>query len=236
MRSDVAVNLKFLLIPGILMMVALSCRHIALYDLTTPTISVNCDPDTVYFTNDVQPIIVSNCAKSGCHASGGGGEEARDLSSYTAIMNSGYVKPFQANQSRLYEAVTSGGGEGRMPPYPYPGLTSTQTDLIKTWINQGARNNTCEGGPCDTSNVTYSGTIAPLLDNFCTGCHGTVSPSAGINLTSYADVASAAANGSLYGSVAQLPGFLAMPYGGSLLPSCQIDEIRIWVENGYPNN
>lgn len=219
-----------------------SCQHNTLIDLTNPSVSENCDPDTVYFQNEVLPLIISNCAKSGCHNGiGGGEEEAKDLSSYEAIMNSDYVDPFDANNSKLIESVTDGGGEDAMPPSPNEPLTSAQINTLKTWINQGARNNECSGG-CDTTNVTYSGTIAPLMGNYCNGCHGDSGNSTGINLTSYFDsgsdagVKTVAQDGRLWGSVNQDDGYSAMPLGGNRLQECKIDELRIWLDNGYPND
>ena len=102
-----------------------SCQHNTFIDLTNPSVSENCDPDTTYFQNEVLPLIISNCAKSGCHTSEGGGEEeAHDLSSYEAIMNSDYVDPFDANGSELIEVLTES-GEDKMPPYPNEPLTSS---------------------------------------------------------------------------------------------------------------
>ena len=218
-----------------------SCQHNTFIDLTNPSVSENCDPDTTYFQNEVLPLIISNCAKSGCHTSEGGGEEeAHDLSSYEAIMNSDYVDPFDANGSELIEVLTES-GEDKMPPYPNEPLTSSQITILKSWINQGARNNECSGG-CDTANVTYSGTIAPLMGNYCNGCHGDSGNSTGINLTSYFDsgtddgVKTVAQDGRLWGSVNQDGGFSAMPLGGNRLQECKIDELRIWLDNGYPND
>ncbi len=217
-----------------------SCQHNNIIDLTIPTVTENCDPDTVYFQNEVLPLIISNCAKSGCHTNIGGDEDAEDLTSYETIMNSDYVDAFDANGSKMIEVLTED-EEDRMPPSPNEPLNTEQITLLKTWINQGARNNECSGG-CDTTNVTYSGTIAPLISNYCTGCHGDNGNTTGINLTSYLDsgtdsgVQTVAQNGSLWGSVNQDPGYTAMPLGGNRLPECKIDELRIWLDNGYPND
>ena len=98
-------------------------------------------------------------------------------------------------------------------------------------------------GACDTSNVTYNGTIKPLLLNNCTGCHNAASAGGGYNLTNYADdasgnkgVRSSALNGSLSGSVNHDGSFSQMPKGGSKLQQCKLDQIRIWVDAGAPNN
>lgn len=224
-----------LLITGVVIGVT-GCQHNTLQDLTKPTSTINCDPDTVYFQNDIYPLIISNCANAdGCHNGvAGGEEEAKDLSTYAKIINSGYVDAFNANSSKMIEAVT--GGEELMPPSPNTPLTSAQINLLKTWINQGARNNGCEGGDCDTTAFTYSGTISGIINTYCVGCHQGASPSGGLTLSSYSDVAVIAGNGSLLGSIEFQAGYVAMPYGASMLPDCKITQIRNWIENGYPND
>lgn len=212
-----------------------ACKHESLFDPTLPTVTVECDPDTVYFRNDIYPLIISNCAMSGCH-DGNGEEDAEDLTSYEAIMNSDYVDPYNANESELIDKVNENDPDDIMPPPPAEPLTSAQIALLQTWINQGAKNNECAGGDCDTTNVSYTGTIAVIMETYCNGCHSGGSPSGGIDLTSYAGVAAIAADGSLLGSVMHESGFVAMPYAADMLPDCKIDEIRIWVNDNYPNN
>lgn len=219
---------------AMLSVAAISCKHDPIFDPTQHTVTDNCDADTVYFANDILPLIVSNCAKSGCHDGSYGEEEKEDLSDYMAIINSGYVDPYNANHSKMIEVLTET-GEDRMPPPPAAALTAAQRSLLETWINQGAKNNECSGG-CDTLNVSYSTTIALTMTKYCNGCHSGGSPQGGIDLTTYANVAVYAANGSLLGSVQHIDPYTPMPYGGSFLPDCKIDEIRIWIENGYPND
>jgi hypothetical protein len=200
-----------------------------------------CDPDTVYFEQDILPLFISNCTMSGCHNSSTHAEGI-DLSSYAAVMSSNVLTPGQAWNSDLVEAITETDPNKIMPPPPMPPMPASQINLIKKWINQGALNLKCDNG-CDTTNVTYNGTIKPLLQNSCTGCHNTSSPGGGYNLTNYADdavgnfgVQSSALNGSLSGSVNYTGTWSHMPKGGSKLPQCQLDQIRIWVDAGAPNN
>jgi hypothetical protein len=87
---------------------------------------------------------------------------------------------------------------------------------------------------CDTTNVTYSGTIAPLLSNNCTGCHGGSIPSGGILLTSFASVQTVASSGLLMNAL-NGNGVPVMPISGSL-STCKIAQFQIWVRNGMPNN
>ncbi len=93
-----------------------------------------------------------------------------------------------------------------------------------------------EPGGCDTSNVKYAADIAPIIQASCfNGCHNGNSPSAGFRLDSYAAVKAKVDQGRLYGAVAQLAGFSAMPVGGKL-SDCNISKIKAWVDAGAPNN
>jgi hypothetical protein len=92
---------------------------------------------------------------------------------------------------------------------------------------------------CDTTNVTYSQSVVPLLENYCLSCHSnSMAPSSGgnIKLENYADVKIQADNHKLLGSVAHENGYSPMPLGASKLDDCKITTIRIWVNAGAPNN
>ncbi|MFN3939741.1 MAG: c-type cytochrome domain-containing protein [Chitinophagales bacterium] len=195
---------------------------------------IPCNPDTSYFVNDVLPILLSNCAMEGCHDAGTA-EEGIILSTYNQVMASDVVKPGNPWDSDLIEAINETDLDDRMPPPPAAPLTAAQKAILVKWIAQGALNNSC-GEECDTTTVTYSGTISGILTAYCTGCHGGTSPSGGISLTNYVSVAAAAADGSLYGSVNHDAGFAAMPLGSDKLSDCKVDQIRIWIESGYENN
>ena len=90
---------------------------------------------------------------------------------------------------------------------------------------------------CDTTAVmSYSTNIKPILDNSCTSnCHNGAGP--GHSLSAWASVKSDALSGSLYGSVAWLPGYQIMPQGAtSKIALCDITKIKKWVDAGAPNN
>jgi mono/diheme cytochrome c family protein len=89
---------------------------------------------------------------------------------------------------------------------------------------------------CDTSDVSYTAEILPLLQANCTGCHSGSAPSGNVNLEGHANVVAAANSGRLYGTIAHLSGFSPMPKGGSKLPNCQIVKLRAWINAGSPNN
>jgi hypothetical protein len=193
-----------------------------------------CDPDSVYFQQTILPLIVSSCAITGCHDAVTH-EEDMTLTTYANIMASGIVQPGSPGNSSIMEVITTSDPENIMPQPPNEPLTQGQIDAISTWIAQGAQNNACDGA-CDTTFVTFSGTIVPLLTLKCMGCHSGGSPSGGLDFTTYGGVFTVAMDGRLLGSVSHDVGYTAMPPAGGMLPPCEIDEIRIWIEGGAPNN
>jgi hypothetical protein len=93
------------------------------------------------------------------------------------------------------------------------------------------------GGGCDTSNVTYSNTVMPLLQSFgCISCHRGGAPSGNIALDGYNAVLTVAQNGKLYGAINHSPGFSPMPQGGNKMNACQLAKIRAWIDAGAANN
>ena len=83
---------------------------------------------------------------------------------------------------------------------------------------------------------TFSGSVLPLLNNRCNSCHGGVSPSGGIKLTTYTDVMKYVNNESLMGSINHLAGFSAMPKNAGKMSSCDIGTIQKWIDSGALNN
>lgn len=93
------------------------------------------------------------------------------------------------------------------------------------------------GVVCDTSNVTFSGSISPMLANNCLSCHSNstaASAGNGIRLQDYADVKTHAV--AVEGSIKQSGTFSPMPKNGGKLKPCLIAQFDIWVKNGMPNN
>ncbi|MBK9017722.1 MAG: hypothetical protein IPM82_28795 [Saprospiraceae bacterium] len=203
---------------------------------TTPVVILHpCDPDSVYFEQQVLPILASNCAQSGCHDVQSH-EEGVILTSYDKVKSTGGINLSNPSNSKIYKSLNES-GEERMPPPPSVALTAEQKALILKWIQQGAQNLTCDGA-CDTTNVTFSLVVKPLMDLKCVGCHGNNSPGGGIKLTTHAEVKAQADNGKLWGSINHDSGYKAMPYpaGSNKMPQCELDVIRIWIEAGALNN
>lgn len=193
-----------------------------------------CDPNIVYFENDILPILTSSCAKSGCHDL----ETAKKdviLNDYENIINTGEVdmEKFDPYDSKLYEEIID--TKEPMPPLDNPQLTSYQKDLIRKWIMQGAKNNRCDD-ECDTTNVTYSGTIQQTLAKYCVNCHSGSSPQGGIALATYNEVKVKVLDQSLLGAVKHQSGYSPMPKNSSRLPDCELKQIQIWVDNGALND
>jgi uncharacterized membrane protein len=196
---------------------------------------IPCDPDTVYFVNTILPLLQSSCGTSGCHDASSA-QDGVILTDYASIISTGKVKAFDPFDSEIYEKITESDPEDRMPPPPQNPLTADQINLIYKWIEQGARNNSCEQADCDTVNVTYSATVWPIIQNSCLGCHSGGSPSGGVSLADYSAIAAQAANGNLLGAIRHEQGYSPMPQNGAKLNDCTITQIEKWIENGSPNN
>lgn len=87
---------------------------------------------------------------------------------------------------------------------------------------------------CDTSNITYSASVAPVFASYCNSCHGGNAPSGNIKTDNYASVVTNITR--IRGAINHEPGFMAMPQGGSKLPSCELTKIDIWIRQGMPDN
>jgi len=197
----------------------------------TPLPASNCSPDTVYFINDILPIISSNCTMSGCHDNITHADGV-NLTSYSNILR--YVSKGNAGNSKLYKVVTKT-NDDRMPPAPMAPLSQVQKDKIAKWINQGAKNNNCTG-ICDTALFTYSAAIKPIMDSKCVGCHNPSSLGGNINVSTYSALKITALNGKLYGSIAHQPGYSPMPKNSAKLSDCEIKQIQKWISAGSLNN
>ncbi len=225
---------RLILLPFVFTVLFISCVHDPLYVPAVEEILVieeDCDPSEVYFVNDILPIINSNCAISGCHG-GGSAQDGVELSTYSGILQ--IVDPGNAESSEMYEVITDTDPADIMPLPPNSPLTSEQIGLIRDWINQGATNKECID--CDLTNVTYSQSVWPIIQNSCTGCHGGTNPQGGLFLTDYDQVSQIAQNGALLGVIKHEPGFVPMPLNGPQLSECKIDTIEEWINQGILNN
>jgi mono/diheme cytochrome c family protein len=96
-------------------------------------------------------------------------------------------------------------------------------------------------GNCDTTNVTYSGTIFPVINTNCISCHSGSAPQGNVLLQDYTTISAAAAIpagqfGSLYGAISHASGNSPMPKNGTQLSDCTIKQLKKWMDDGTPNN
>ena len=195
--------------------------------------SIPCNPDSVYFENEVLPFLISSCAQPGCH-NAATAEDNVILNNYNNIINTGDIIPFDPENSELYETITDPDPDKIMPPPPEDPLSNEQISMIYYWILQGANNNYCTS--CDSSEVTFSTVIYPLIELKCQGCHSGGEPEADLLLTSYGSISSIALDGRLYNSITGSNGAELMPFGASPLSACEINQIETWINEGAPDN
>jgi hypothetical protein len=111
------------------------------------------DTAAVSFVSSVQPIFTANCTNSSCHG-GTNPQQGQNLTAgqaYSNIVNvtshevPAYlrIKPFSSDSSYLYMKITGdpriAGGTVKMPKGG--SLSPAQIQIIKSWIDQGAKNN-----------------------------------------------------------------------------------------------
>ena len=92
--------------------------------------------------------------------------------------------------------------------------------------------------PCDSTMVTYSLSIAPIISQNCQNpeCHGGDAIQSGIPLEGYDNVKASVESGRLLGAIRHESCFSFMPKNTSKLSECDITKFEIWIADGYPNN
>jgi hypothetical protein len=90
--------------------------------------------------------------------------------------------------------------------------------------------------PCDSTNVTYSQTISPIMSANCNVCHSTNLAAGNVITDTYIGLSAMAANGKLWGGISWASGFNPMPNGGTQLSPCDLGKIKKWINQGYPDN
>lgn len=209
-------------------------------DPTDPTDPGNpvssCDPDTVYFTNTIMPLIASSCSVPGCHDAATASDGVV-LTDYQNIISTADVEPGDPENSDLYEVITDSDPDDHMPP-PDSGITLSdeQINQIYTWILQGARNNSCEETNCNTTDVSFQNDVFVIINNKCSGCHSGANPQGGIALTNYNEILVKVEDGALLGAIQHEDGYTPMPFNQPQLPQCDIDKIKAWIDDGAQNN
>jgi hypothetical protein len=97
-------------------------------------------------------------------------------------------------------------------------------------------------GSCDTTNITYSKDIAPIVAANCAisgGCHDVAgSLISGHDYTTYAGLKAVAEYDFIITDINGIPvaGHNSMPKNGLKLSDCDINKITRWVNEGAPDN
>ena len=86
---------------------------------------------------------------------------------------------------------------------------------------------------CNTAGMTYTKDIVSLVNSSCAVCHSGISPSAGIALSTYAEVKDCVVNGKFIGSIKQDGTASAMPKNGKW-SSCNVSKLEAWKAAGCP--
>lgn len=104
-----------------------------------------CAPSGVSYTKDVQPILAKYCAE--CHAPGQKGYLASglDTTGYQGLMKGGkygaLVKPGDALSSSLNMLVEGRAHASIRMPHGREKLADKDIEILKVWVNEGAKNN-----------------------------------------------------------------------------------------------
>ena len=195
------------------------------------------------FALDVVPVLTkAGCNGGACHGAavgrGGfglslyGSDPAADYLALVRQLEGRRINLANPQQSlvilKATETIEHGGGQ-RLE------ADGEGVNRIEQWIEQGAQNLFCDDEECDTTNLTYTNTIEPMIAMHCLGCHNDANPLGGLSLQGYDKVADVANDGRLMGTITHEPGYPAMPKNGMKLSDCKILQIETWINNGLPN-
>lgn len=91
---------------------------------------------------------------------------------------------------------------------------------------------------CDTTAISYSTTLLPIIEDKCIGCHSAAAyevAGGGYNLEGYANVKASVDDNTFYPAIDH-SGDFPMPKGGNKLDDCTIAKFKAWINAGAPNN
>ena len=189
------------------------------------------NPTGICFNTQILPFFQSNCASSGCHDAKTRAK-GYDLTTYAGIVKSG-ISTSNPTSSKLYKVMIDT-SKDRMPPAPAAKLSAAQTNLVLTWIKEGAKQTNCNA-VVNTDSPTFSGVIKPFIDVNCIGCHQAGNASGGVILDNYNNVKTLALNGTFAGTISYATGYRPMPPSNKV-SDCQIVAVQNWIKNGAKND
>ncbi|MEQ8323965.1 MAG: hypothetical protein RIC15_00160 [Vicingaceae bacterium] len=91
---------------------------------------------------------------------------------------------------------------------------------------------------CDTSSVSYSNDVVPVLVSSCYSCHAGAAPTGGASFDDHASLTSVMGRTSaqFFCRIKFESGCNPMPQGGNKLSDCSILKLETWYANGAANN
>jgi hypothetical protein len=225
--------------------------------------------EPIDFTNHVLPILEDRCFS--CHQEpyNKNGRTIQPkaglaLNTYEMVMKGNLdatvVTPGDVEDSYLHEVLTLDEDDDMfMPPKGGP-LTPEQIDIIKRWIEEGAKPKAGGSGVADASGgISFHDHIFPILEERCLDCHGepyvkngrTIHPKAGLALDTYEAVLKGNLDGAiidrgdheestLYVVITLDPDDSEiMPPKGDPLSAEEIELFKKWIDEGakeYPSD
>ncbi len=110
-------------------------------------------------------------------------------------------------------------------------LTTLQTGCY--YDNEEDLYGSSGGGTCDTTAVSFSADVQPIINTNCISCHAPGGQQETQPLTTYSEIKVFAENGKLIERTNNSS--LPMPPTG-LMVECNRDFLKAWVNAGAPNN
>lgn len=92
------------------------------------------------------------------------------------------------------------------------------------------------GGNCDTTNVTFAGTIQPILASNCNSCHNSATQNGNVITDNYNSLIVHVNSGIFRKAINHETGAAKMPQNAPKLPACELAKIDAWINQGAPNN
>lgn len=191
----------------------------------TTTGTIENKKDSVCFEQEIAPLLNSNCAsQDGCH-NATDKKAGINLTTYQSVTRT-------ISEKNLLEVISEKKAKDRMPPAPNASLTPTQIALISKWIDEKMQPGIDCTPVCDTTDITYSGAVLPIIQNACFGCHAVYSPV----FANYDQLKPLVDNGKFACSISHGNGCKPMPKNGEKLSACKQKLIIKWIEAGAKNN
>lgn len=244
------------LIVSLAFLIASSCKHdpIVLTDLP-PEDPISCsEQEDIVIPNDCQPnesyystievIFNASCGSNAvaCHQSPNDDNDDVSLISYQAIVESMQDDIDDDEDPEDFKIVKvlredNLGDDSFMPkhnPDNYPIIVSSSfrnnlANYLENWIANGYPNNSCEM-EYDTTDVSFSEDVYPIIYWQCIGCHNPESKSKNVCLSDYENIKYN------IGKVIYQMEIGYMPYNANNVSVQEIEIIKKWRDQGLNNN